>query len=67
MFRKALDDEQLMPQNIVHKEKKFTFKLTDEEKVTLEVDEHSIMEYNYLDENFSLSKFPISLILTLSF
>ena len=55
MFRKALDDEQLMPQNIVHKEKKFTFKLTDEEKVTLEVDEHSIMEYNYLDENFSQS------------
>ena len=52
MFRKALDDEELLPQNIVHKDKKFTYKLTDEDKVTLDIDNHNIMEYNYLDENF---------------
>ena len=52
MFRKSLDDEQVLPHNIVHKEKKFTLKLTDEEKVTLNVENHSIAEYNYLDEKF---------------
>ena len=57
MFRKALEDGQVLPHNIVHKDKKFTFKYTDDEKVTLDVEDHNIMEYNYLDENFSLCSF----------
>ena len=66
MFSKSLDDGQVLPHNIVHKMKKFTFRLTDEEKVTLDVEDHNIMDYNYLDENFSLSFFLFSLITILT-
>ena len=57
MYRKAIDEGQLLPQHIVHKDKKFIFKLTDDEKVTLDIEDHNIMEYNYLNENFSKSLF----------
>ena len=53
MFRKALDDEELLPHNIAHQKKKFTFRLTEEQKVTLDIETHNITKYNYLDENFS--------------
>ena len=37
LFRKALDDEELLPHNVVHQKKKFTFRLTEEQKVTLDI------------------------------
>ena len=52
LSRKAFDED-LLPHNIIHKDKKFTFKKTEEEKVTLDIENHNIMQYNYLDENFS--------------
>ena len=66
MFRKTLEDQELLPHNIVHEKKKFTFRLTEDQKVTLDIQTHNIAKYNYLDENFSKSKFQSSFLFNLS-
>ena len=50
---KAIDDPGLFPQPFTYEGKKVVYRLTEEEKVTLDIDQCNILTYAYLDPNFS--------------
>ena len=59
MTGKTLEDPNVLPNTIVHKNHKFMWKLnTEEDKIEMDADNKPIGTYQFLDERFSKSHFP---------